>query len=360
MKREINEKSFEGQIIYAGIDVHKNSWKVTIRNEQHHLKTFSQDAEASILISYFKRNYPGGTYKVLYEAGFSGFSACREFIQNGIECKLVHPMDIPKSNKDKQMKTDTVDSRKLCSLHFDVNQQFIHIPDVELEADRALLRQRYRVMKDLARTKNRLKSLLFQIGVKIPEEISESASRSWTKEYIKWVENIEVIAESFKITINRYVLMGKMLADQLKQCNEAVMLLSNKERYKLNFGLLMTMPGIGRLTAMVILLQIGDIGRFKTLDQLCLYIGLVPKTYSSGEDIKTGKLVNRGRREIKIHLVESSWVAVREDPALMIKFNELIKRMNKNKAIIRIARKMLSRIRYILQNKEPYQMGVVQ
>jgi transposase len=360
MRRKINNKSFEGQTIYTGIDVHKKSWKVTLRNEHHHLKTFSQDPSPEVLMKHLHQNYPGANYKALYEAGFSGFGACRKFIEKGVDCKIVHPMDIPRSNKDRQMKTDTVDSRKLCSLHFDVNQQYIHIPDEELEADRALLRQRYRVMKDLARTKNRLKSIFFQLGIKVPKEYEGSASRNWSKAYLNWIAGIELYEVSARWTIDRYISIGKLLATQLRECNKAVLRISTKERYNEDFRLLLTIPGVGRLTAMVLLLQIGDINRFKTLDKLCFYVGLVPRTYSSGESQKTGKLIKRGRREIKIHLIESSWVAVRKDPALTSKFVELSRTMNKNKAIIRIARKLLSRIRYILKNKKPYQIGIVQ
>lgn len=360
MRRKINNKTFEGQTIYAGIDVHKKSWKVTLRNEHHHLKTFSQNPAPEVLLKHLYQNYPGANYKTLYEAGFSGFGACRKFIEKGVDCKIVHPMDIPRSNKDRQMKTDTVDSRKLCSLHFDVNQQYIHIPDEELEADRALLRQRYRVMKDLARTKNRLKSLFLQLGIQIPKEYEGSASRIWSSGYLNWVRSIEVKESSARWSIDRYVTIGKLLKAQLKECNKAVLSLSKKDRYNEDFQLLLTIPGVGRLTAMVLLLQIGDINRFKTLDKLCFYVGLVPRTYSSGDSQKTGKLIKRGRREIKIHLIECSWVAVRKDPALTSKFVELCRTMNKNKAIIRIARKLLSRIRYILKNKEPYQIGIVQ
>ena len=58
-------------------------------------------------------------------------------------------------------------------------------------------------------------------------------------------------------------------------------------------------------------------------------------------------------------LVESSWVAVRKDPALTLKYNELCGRMKSNKAIIRIARKLLSRIRYILIHEQEYQLAIV-
>jgi hypothetical protein len=58
-------------------------------------------------------------------------------------------------------------------------------------------------------------------------------------------------------------------------------------------------------------------------------------------------------------LIESSWVAVRKDPALLMSFNELSKKMQKNNAIVRIARKLLNRIRYVLKNKQEYVSAVV-
>jgi transposase len=113
------------------------------------------------------------------------------------------------------------------------------------------------------------------------------------------------------------------------------------------------------MIAMTILVQLGDISRFKQLDELCNYVGLVPKMYGSGEKMQTGKMIKRGRKELKIMLIEASWQAIRKDPALMVKFDELSQNMNKNKAIIRIARKLLNRIRFVLSNQQEYVMGVV-
>ena len=109
---------------------------------------------------------------------------------------------------------------------------------------------------------------------------------------------------------------------------------------------------------MTFLVQIGDVRRFERLDDLCDYIGLVPMMHGSGDKMHTGKLINRGRKELKIMIIEAAWEAVRLDPALIMKFNELASRMNKNKAIIRIARKLVSRMRFVLMNQEPYTLGI--
>ena len=359
MRSKSTNVNFAEQTIYVGIDVHKKSWKVTLRSKHHHLKTFSQNPDPDLLVRHLNQKYSGATFKAVYEAGFCGFYPCRRLIDLGVDCKVVHPMDIPRSNKDKVLKTDAIDSRKLCGLLFNTDQQYIHIPDEELESDRALLRQRYRMVRDLARTKNRLKSLFFQMGIKVPDQFQGAPSRQWSAKYLEWVDQMEVNHPSIKLAIDRYIELGKRQKEQLKACNKVLVKVSQKSRYTKDCELLRSIPGIGKLTAMMLLFQFGDIRRFKTLDKLCFYIGLVPKVYSSGDNQKTGRMIKRGRREIKVHLIESAWVAVRKDPALTLKFNELCLKMNKNKAIIRIVRKLLSRIRYVLMNKEPYQIGIV-
>jgi len=110
---------------------------------------------------------------------------------------------------------------------------------------------------------------------------------------------------------------------------------------------------------MVLLTEIVDINRFKSLDHLASYVGLIPGEDSSGEQEKVTGISGRRNTHLRAMLIEYSWIAVRKDPALLMSFNQLIKRMPKNRAIIGIARKLLNRIRYVLKNQEPYEIGVV-
>jgi len=360
MRRKINENSFNDQSFYVGIDYHKKSWKVTILDEKHEHKTMSQNPEPKILANYLKRNFPGGNYQAVYEAGFSGFNACRELRELGVECIVIHPADVPTNQKERLQKTDKADSRKLArSLK---NDEFdpIHIPERKLEADRALIRQRFRMVKDISRTKNRVKSLLLQFGIDIPARFTSEQTRHWSKVYINWLKELEVEEESLKLTLDNYLRIGEIQRKELLTINRQIRKLSKTEDYQNNCRLLLGIPGIGLMTAMTLLVELGDIKRFKRLDDLCNYVGLVPSMHGSGEKMETGKMVKRGRKALKIMLIEASWQAVRKDPALMMKFNELTKTMKKNKAIIRIARKMLSRIRHVLVHQEEYELAVVQ
>lgn len=111
--------------------------------------------------------------------------------------------------------------------------------------------------------------------------------------------------------------------------------------------------------SMTIITELENIERFKTLDQLCSYLGLVPTTNSSGEKQKVGNITPRSNRQLRSMLIESSWVAIRQDPVLTMSYSKLRQRMEPNKAIIKIAKKLLSRIKHVLKNKEPYQKGVI-
>ena len=359
MRTKVSENLFKDQPFYVGIDYHKKSWKVTILSDEYEHKTMSQDPDAGLLASYLKRNFPGGIFHAVYEAGFSGFGSCRKLNELGVNCIVVHPADVPTTQKEKLQKTDKADSRKLAkSLKHD-DFEAIHVPDPKLEADRALVRQRFSAVKDLSRTKNRIKSLLFQFGICVPDHFTVAQTRYWSGPYLNWLTELPIEAESLKKTLDNYILTGKSQRENLLILNRQVRELSQTDDYKNNCKLLLSIPGIGLTTSIYILTQLGDIKRFPRLDDLCNYVGLVPGMHDSGDKTQTGKMLHRGRKELKIMLIEASWEAIRKDPALMAKFNELAKRMHKNKAIIRIARKLLSRIRYVLVNQQEYELSVV-
>jgi len=358
MRGKVNENAFNGQTFYVGIDYHKKSWKVTILNDQYEHKTMSQNPEPEVLANYLKRNFPGGHYKAVYEAGFSGFNACRKLRELGIDCIVIHPADVPTNQKEKLQKTDKADSRKLARSLRNSEFEAIHIPQRKLEADRAIVRQRFKQVKDIARTKNRVKSLLLQFRIDIPERFTSAQTRHWSKAFTNWLKALPIEEESLKLTLGNYLRIGEMQRSELLIINKQIRQLSKTKDYRDNCRLLLSIPGVGLMTAITLLMELGDITRFKKLDELCNYVGLVPSMYGSGEKMQTGKLIRRGRKALKIMLIEASWQAIRKDPALMLKFNELVKTMQKNKAIIRIARKMLNRIRYVLVHQEEYELGV--
>jgi transposase len=110
---------------------------------------------------------------------------------------------------------------------------------------------------------------------------------------------------------------------------------------------------------MVLLTELIDINRFRDSDHLASYAGLSPGEDSSGDKERSTGLSRRRNGYLRLILIESSWVAIRKDPAMLMSFTELTRRMSKNEAIVRIAHKLLNRIRYLLKNDQAYELGVV-
>src|SRR5690606_36689595 len=105
--------------------------------------------------------------------------------------------------------------------------------------------------------------------------------------------------------------------------------------------------------------QLGDVGRVRSLDGLCSYVGLIRRMNSSADRMVMGKFTGRRRREIEVMLTEAAWVAVRTDPTILARLQALQTRWNRIKAIVRIAKNLLSRIRHVLNNQTAYERGVI-
>lgn len=161
--------------------------------------------------------------------------------------------------------------------------------------------------------------------------------------------------QSLLVLINE----SKHLRESLLSVTRQVRLLSRTEAYQEQVKLLQSVPGIGLITAMTLLTELETFERFHNIDQLCSLIGLVPSTDSSGENEKIGDITPRGHNVLRSAIIESAWVAARIDPALLICYNGYCKRMEPNQAIVRIAKKLLNRVRYVIKNKQPYVCSVV-
>jgi transposase len=155
------------------------------------------------------------------------------------------------------------------------------------------------------------------------------------------------------------LLLDELMAlRQLKlKALQEIRKLSRHSRYETKIKLLRSIPGIGLCHAMCFATEIGDVKRFKNLDQLCSIIGLVPNTNASGEKTGVGRMTKRGKTEVKNLLIEAAWIAIRFDPDLKASYELLSQKMQKNKAIVRIARKLLNRIRAVLLHQKPYKIA---
>ncbi|OFY55415.1 MAG: IS110 family transposase [Bacteroidetes bacterium GWF2_49_14] len=357
MQTQSNKIDFKGQKIFAGFDVHLKSWKVTIMTKELTHKTFSQDPKPEVLVDYLTRHFPGGTYYSAYEAGFCGYWIHNRLLELGVNSIVVHAADVPTTGKEKVNKDDKRDSKKIARSLRNEELNPIHVPSIATIEDRGLVRLRTTKVKELARYKCRIKSHLYLHGIEYPEAFSNTHTH-WSNRFNKWLESIEMTGPSGKATLDDLLESSNHLRTAILKITRQIRVLSKTDHYRLRQELLRSIPGIGYITAMIILTEIETINRFANFDKLCGYIGLIPSTNSSGEKEKVGNLTPRGHT-LRSAIIESAWVAARLDPALCKSYHDYCTRMEPNKAIIRIARKLLSRIMYVLKNNKPYVCSVV-
>jgi transposase len=306
-----------------------------------------------VLSKYLKDNFPGGTYFSVYESGFSGFWIHEALVKEGIKSIVVNAADVPTTDKEKKNKCDAVDSRKLCKKLRNRDLVGIYVPDRAQLEDRQLVRARVKLVRDTTRCKNRIKSTLNFYGIKCPD------SGVWSKRFINGLKQLRMDYESGTSALR--VMIDELESIELlkRRVSRQLTMMMREEKYRQNIKLLFSIPGIGIIAAITILTELGDLRRFRRLDHLCNYIGLVPTIYSSGETEHVGSLTPRKNNYILPLLIQSAWTAAGKDPAMMQAYHQWCRRMKGQEAIIRVARKLLSRIRYVLVNRKEYQLKTV-
>lgn len=345
---------FSGQTFTVGLDTHKANWKVSIRNSGTALKMFSMPPSPGVLADHMNRNYPNGTYQTVYEAGFSGFWIHRQLSALGFANIIVNPSDVPTTNKERADKSDKIDCRKLSRELENGSLRGIYVPTEHQESLRYLYRLYLQSSRRVTQLKNRIKAYLNLTGVEVPTEFS---GRTWSNKFLTYLAEVDMPQ-----VLHRYVLDSHLAELQHARSNKSLLLCKIREVSQTEeiVCLLKTVPGIGPLTAFALFAELADIDRFRNLDHLASYVGLVPSVQSSDEKVRVRGIADRHCKYLRGPLIESAWVAIRHDPALLLAYNGLRQRMESQKAIVRIAKKLLNRIRYVWKNKTEYVEAIVE
>jgi transposase len=356
MTKVFQKVDFTGKIIYVGIDVHLTSWTVSLHYEKQQIRYFQQPPDASKLVSTLQRDYPNALFYCAYEAGFSGFTTQRQLLLAGFSCIVVNAADVPQTDKARKNKTDRIDASRLSAALEAGQLRGIYIPNKVTESHRRMIRLRQQFMKDQRRCQVRIKHFLYQEGIDIHEDFKKN---SWSLKFIEWLRKIEHQNIASKYTLERLVTQYETVHKEILAVTKALRELLDQEPYDTDAKLILSVPGIGPITTVTFLLEIADINRFPTFEHFNSYIGLCPGEHSSGETEQKGKIAARHHKILRALMIEASWVAVKKDPALMLSFCELKKKMTAKRAIIRIARKLLNRIYHVWKTRIEYEQGII-
>ena len=348
---QCNTLSFKNQIIYCGIDVHKNSWKVHLRHCNLDLAKISMHPDPEELSRILKKNYPDAEYKSVYEAGFSGFEAHRKLCALGIENIVINPADVPTTGRDRDYKNDSTDSRKLAMALEHSQLTPIYIPSQENLGLRNLVRRENQVVKDIVRTKNRIKGHLFFNGINFI---------SWSGRSLKTLELNAIKSEDFALlSLLRELNYLRLERLQIVKDEKKYLKMHNREEIQAH---LQSIPGIGFRTAIILQAEIWDPCRFRNKEHLASYAGVAPHLVGSGEHEFVRACGNRKLKQIHSVLIEAAWKAISWNSELRARYGRLIgKGAKPQRAISIIAKKLLYTVRAVwVQNRDYINIESVQ
>ena len=348
-----NKISFKGQKIFIGIDVHKKNWYVAIAPEIGIVKRHPQKASAKELFDFLKKHYPDGDYLAVYESGFSGYSTYYALKEVGIECIVIHAADVPTTQYEEVMKTDRVDSVKLVRSLKAGLLKGIYIREKENIDDHSVVRIRKTIQKQLSGYKARVKHMLHCNGVSLPERFEKPGSH-WSKAFIMWLKEDVRLLSSTRNSLDLLIRQVETIRMTLLEATRMMRNLSQTERYKRKFDLLMTVPGIGVAVSMCILTEVYDVKRFHNENQFAAYLGLIPTSHSSGDKVAHGEMTFRGNKQLGPMIIEAAWITICKDAGLGSLYLRYKERMKPQEAIVRIARKLSNIIYAILKNEKKY------
>jgi transposase len=346
MRRQ-KEKLVDREDLFVGIDLHKHRWHVTIRTVDLELFSASIPGTWEALQRVLSR-YHDHRLQAAYEAGYFGFRLHDRLVDQGISCLVTPPSLIPQEYGNR-VKTDRRDSSKLAHLLAKGMLKRVWVPSEEERYHRQVVRRRRQLVRDRVRTQSRIKAELRFHGVHL-----EEPRGGWTKIYFASLRGINFDNRWMQESFNRLLEQYEFLCVQIDKQTQLLRELSEIERYRKRVEILQSIPGIGLISAMELLLELQDISRFRRAEQLAAYVGLTPSQYSSADKVRMGRITGVGKNTLRAILVEASWTLIAKDQATRAKYERIKIRSGGKRAIVAVARTLLLRMRRMLLDSQEY------
>jgi transposase len=328
---------------FTGIDVHKKTSFLTTIDERGQVVSrgnLSNDPEA--ILGYFKALDVRS--KIVIESTASWFWLYDLLTENGHDVVVSNPLKT-KAIASAKIKNDKLDSYMLAQLLRADLIATVYVSPLQIRKLKELTRHRQKLVRDASRMKNRIHSILAKNNCQSPYSDLFGVKGLKYLEQIKLPKHHRAQLESFLLIYQHLEKLIAPLTDQIytlaKSCPTA--------------KLLTTIPGIGPITAMFVMAEIGDIDRFASYRKLASYAGLVPSLKASGETAHMGSITKQGSVYLRTALIEAAQAAARmKHGRISLFFRRRIVKSGYRKAIVATAHKLLQYVYFVLKNQTPY------
>lgn len=290
------------KMTHVGLDVHKDTIAIAKLRPRSEVPLVWQipNEKKAIQRTFVKLLTEAEELRCCYEAGPCGFEMHRQLEAIGIECVVVAPSLIPR-RPGERIKTDRRDAVKLARLDRARELTPVHVPTVEDEAVRDLVRAREDVRKDLVAARNRMSKFLLRHGRVFRQ------GRNWTARHREWLVSQTFERPAEKATFDHYLAAVDYQETSQAHLDKEIATLAARPEYAETVAKLSSLRGIAVLSAMVLITEIQDFRRFRRPRELMAYLGLVPSEHSSGATKRRGGITKTGNSHARRILVEAAW-----------------------------------------------------
>jgi transposase len=306
------------QVIMVGCDLHDRSLLIRFavgHGEPQQASFFNDAVGRQLLIEKLRKvasDHQAERIVFVYEASGQGYGLADLLHDQGIECHVLSPTHLPKTPKSAKNKTDAKDAQMLLEqvrgfVLAGNPLPAVWTPPQRLRNDRELVRARIDGADEVTRIKLKVLSMLKRYGIRKPGWYT-----AWTKKFVLWLREVAatlepVVTPVLESLIRRYELYQ---AEQHK-LDRAIKTLSQTDRYQTACQELRKLPGVGLLTAMTFLTEMGDLTRFHNRREVAAYLGLCPASFESGEaSDRKGRITRQGPARLRKLLCQAAWASL--------------------------------------------------
>ena len=291
---------------YVGLDVHKETIAVAVaepgRGEPVYRGEMANKPRAvAKLLSKLTEAYDAEQLLFCYEAGPCGYVLYRQILNSGHDCQVVAPSLIPK-RPGERIKTDRRDALKLARLLRSGDLTAVWVPGLEQEMMRDLSRARDDMKAQERKTRQQLNAFLLRHGHHWP-----AGKTRWTPTHENWLAALKMEHPWQQIALQEYIDAERAAGQRVTQLTDHLMRALSEWSLAPVVDSLVALRGVDKLSAIILLAELGDISRFDSPKQLMAFLGLVPSEHSSGGSRRQGAITLTGNSHARRILVESAW-----------------------------------------------------
>ena len=342
--------------VFSGLDVDKRSISVTFTDHNGFLKSLRMPYSAEHLLNHVRKHFPNQKVAFVYEAGPTGYGLYDGIVAQSYPCLIAAPSMIPKA-PGQRVKTNRLDSRSLSESLRGGQLKSIHVPSVVYRELRHLTQLRDVLVSELVGMKQRIKSLLLFEGIEFPPAPPGSQWSFLVKDKLRKLACSGTVRFKLDQLLDSLEFNEKQV---LKAIREIRRYCQNDPELCQCMKYLMTLPGIGWITASQLLARIGDWRELNNIRQLGGFLGLVPTEHSTGERTDRGSITRTGDERLRSKVIQASWSAIRQDGELREFFRTVYRKhpreIASRVAIVAVARKLSVRIAVVLMKQRPYEV----